>query len=832
MQPGGASADRRRRRRDKMKSQVGAHNAASTKVDGETFEVARCGHKRCASQDGEDIRLTCELMRQEDDLIVFVATVNKVYQEVLHKVPPFMRFILIGMQSTGKSTIVERFLKFPMNIVKEGTGTRCPLYVTVIHDESALDPICELSGDELSTASKGGKLNSTNVFELITRHNLCLDKANRFSAVPLYLVVRSNKVQNMMFVDLPGIVSNVSKGIDNRDDVKEILRSEILKPKAKMLVLLEPKEFATNSIIDFIDQSLGGRGNWVDRATFFMTKFDLRMTDSRTGSKTNAFFREFQDNNLIPFLVVTPTLDTEKLEPDELRVARKRLLAEAESQEKKRFQEWIRGIDDFLQHNSRDEQLLPAFRSRIGFAAGVQHLRTAMLQDTAQCLPDVLRELRSQLKQSEAEQRRLSQQDEYRDPKKLQLMASQVLHVLQEKILCYLDGNLQVARKFEHLLQTLDDELAEEEESEWMDRSLNHHTKKESDVRERIARMDIPEHVQAQVPMLGGKQYQRAMQLFKFVMIDHLPEPQGLRKFVPSATGYLNGGLQRENWEHAIMEIIKVSVKEVIPPSINFFVKHVGSILRRLFSIALADVKEGESFSDMFELLPVQVEKYFHQAYDDMIWDLMEQANSATHIALEPTYSTVNPGLSTFASSQGFSEPSQPDGREETYVKRGSTYVLQRQAKEAETGQSWLATWKGKVAALAAGSGEEAKRHMRQHTTDSQLKKQAFLSEQRTAMITQSETDQILQKSFMYIASLMEFNVQYLEFAFNHHLYEGFKQRLRVDFGYRLTQATQWDTLVEARAADAARLQELTRQIQGLRDSLQQVAHLQKRLCS
>lgn len=61
------------------------------------------------------------LKRNEDQLLAFVAQVNHVYQENLKKDAPFMTFMFCGMQSAGKSTIMERFMNAVLNIVQEGT---------------------------------------------------------------------------------------------------------------------------------------------------------------------------------------------------------------------------------------------------------------------------------------------------------------------------------------------------------------------------------------------------------------------------------------------------------------------------------------------------------------------------------------------------------------------------------------------------------------------------------------------------------------------------------------------------------------------------------------
>jgi hypothetical protein len=55
-----------------------------------------------------------------------------------------------------------------------------------------------------------------------------------------------------------------------------------------------------------------------------------------------------------------------------------------------------------------------------------------------------------------------------------------------------------------------------------------------------------------------------------------------LKEYVTSGAGYLQGGLQRENWERATLAIVKMNSKKC--PGINFFIKHVGSIFSHTIS--------------------------------------------------------------------------------------------------------------------------------------------------------------------------------------------------------------------------------------------------------
>ena len=438
-----------------------------------------------------DGRFAERLAKNEDELLNFVAQVNQVYQEKLKKNAPFMTFVLCGMQSAGKSTLVERFMNAVLNIIQEGTGTRCPLDVTCIHDDSCPEPKCDLSGNELAPDMVGRKLNVQQVFERITQHNRNLANEDRFGTETLRLVFRSKKVQNMRFVDTPGIISNKSTGKDNRSEIKTILQSEMRKENTKLCVLLEPKEFATNPIVDFCDESFGSRDKWIGDAIFLMTKFDKQLQDSRTASKANSFFREFQNNCCFPHLVITPTLPKEDLPPEELFEQRRELLDSADRLEKDRFADWRSGHEMFRQENPGDDELLgDEIQNRIGFNTAKAAMRKIMLEDTATRLPEVLQSLRNELSSCLKEEKTLQEKEKFNDPHTLKEVVMQILWHMEKRILSYLDGDLEAAMKFPETLQTLEEEIDEEEESEWSTRELNHYTEAEDNWRNLIARLE------------------------------------------------------------------------------------------------------------------------------------------------------------------------------------------------------------------------------------------------------------------------------------------------------------------------------------------------------
>lgn len=327
-------------------------------------KVTKTDTSRRTKTDERNSKAVDFLTKNEGMLLDFVVKVDKLYKETLNKPAPFMTFVLVGMQSSGKSTFMERLLNAVLNIVQEGTGTRCPLNVTCICDKNCKSPRADLSGEELE--QEGKDLSVDEVFKMITSHNKSLADQDRLSTKDLTLVYRANNVQNMRFVDTPGIITNRSTGKDNRSDIKGILKAEMAQPNTRLCVLLEATEYSKNPIIDFLDESLDGRKEWIGNATFLMTKFDKHVEDSRTASRANSFFAEFMENSIVPHLVITPTLPVENLPDAELFQARNELLANSNDFERGMFHNWFKKHEEYRQNDASDEYLNEAVKQRVG----------------------------------------------------------------------------------------------------------------------------------------------------------------------------------------------------------------------------------------------------------------------------------------------------------------------------------------------------------------------------------------------------------------------------------------------------------------------------------
>ena len=60
------------------------------------------------------------------------------------------------------------------------------------------------------------------------------------------------------------------------------------------------------------------------------------------------------------------------------------------------------------------------------------------------------------------------------------------------------------------------------------------------------------------------------------------------------------------------------------------------------------DIKQGHELYSTMKLLPPAVESHLKYNFDEMLWNLMVNAATKSHVSLEPVYSTLNPSIPTF----------------------------------------------------------------------------------------------------------------------------------------------------------------------------------------
>lgn len=255
-------------------------------------------------------------------------------------------------------------------------------------------------------------------------------------------------------------------------------------------------------------------------------------------------------------------------------------------------------------------------------------------------------------------------------------------------------------------------------------------------------------------------------------------------------------------------------------PGINFFIKHVGSIFRKLFLVGIFDLKQGSSNTSKYlNLVPPAIETYLITKFDDMVWSLMETAANKTHISLEPMYSSLDPNLPTFHPIED------DDTKSDRYTKIGNGQYEKVKTKKEMREEGFVNFVKTRFENLLSMDEGKAKELLRSEGKKKATEKKNFLPEDRTIMVNDAETDTIILSAFRYTIALHDQVMIYLNFQVNHYLYQQFKENLSTFTRDVLDE--DWKVMIPANLSIDEDIKDLQDKISSLQGSLQDVQRMQ-----
>jgi hypothetical protein len=301
-------------------------------------------------------------------------------------------------------------------------------------------------------------------------------------------------------------------------------------------------------------------------------------------------------------------------------------------------------------------------------------------------------------------------------------------------------------------------------------------------------------------------------------LTESLPDPFELTEHIKNATGYGAGGLQYENWERALVQSVQSTMMELSNPGINYLIKHVGCIVRGLFSLAFYDVKSGGKLSSAFMLIPEATEKFLRKEFDNMLWGLMQEAANKALISLEPMYTTIDPFLPTFQSFDvDFTEI-------RCLVERRQHDEMQYQDHSTV-----LDSIANKIKQIMPSFGEKKfKDGLFNWSKTASEEKKAFLPDKRSSMMNDDECNVVIEQSYKYICALMRFQQPIFKFQVNHYLVNGIKDELGGTFITKLIDKADWSRLVLVDPETAARLNTVEDTIDALSESMKEVQKMHR----
>ena len=178
-----------------------------------------------------------------DKVLLSVADkVNEIYHQFKKdkdtKLISAPRLVLVGAQSSGKSSLVNRIVGFDLTPIGDSMVTRTPVNIRMHYADTPNSATLALSMLIDGVITQIFKItiqaeNKVQNLELFRKKiSDCTDKVTKnkwsVSNIPLYIDIHSNKVQNFSFVDLPGqvAIAKTDEGQSERliEEIEELIK--------------------------------------------------------------------------------------------------------------------------------------------------------------------------------------------------------------------------------------------------------------------------------------------------------------------------------------------------------------------------------------------------------------------------------------------------------------------------------------------------------------------------------------------------------------------------------------------------------------------------------
>ncbi|KAI8907915.1 P-loop containing nucleoside triphosphate hydrolase protein [Gorgonomyces haynaldii] len=247
------------------------HNQESpqtmTTIDSEPVDTDTSGH------------LASRLLQLFKPLIECSKTINTLLSE--SKIPHSLvlklpRIAVVGTESAGKSTVIQRLARRKLFPTGDTITTRMPIVLDLRHTDSDQVSI-KLSKDDgqgMDDVDPDADLEQeikTRTTVMLSQHN---GHAKGVMSKEFRIQVHANDVTNMELMDLPGLVSvaTLSGEPENLPTAtREITESYVKDPNTMVLMIVPGNERSRNSLISTIIQQLGAE----HRTIGVLTKCDL-----------------------------------------------------------------------------------------------------------------------------------------------------------------------------------------------------------------------------------------------------------------------------------------------------------------------------------------------------------------------------------------------------------------------------------------------------------------------------------------------------------------------------------------------------------------------------
>jgi Dynamin family len=500
--------------------------------------------------------------------------------------------VLIGAQGHGKSSVLEAFLGFPINMVGNGGCTKRPVIFNLNNNVDYEQPKVILKRDSILTDF------DQDVVVKLKDLPAQLKKRNVATEGPVFVQFEYKHALNLQLIDMPGLIEE-NQGDLMADEIRMAVE-EWITPPHRIILAVEQCQSADklrlHQLIKPFDPDFA-------RTVFALTHFNDHVRGFTSARDLNRFLQQ-NTHQLQRFFVTLPSL-----------AVRSRFTDVRPFQEKL-WQYVQRDLDDLekLSYNK-------TFVDRVGIVALRKHLLHLTWYRYKALIPKILAQLRAKRAQTKRDIDKVSSELEGLDSSRLRALASKYavdfLQIIEQLLSGTSEGNVSVHG------QTLADEKADHGDAEW-------YTASGSTVAVEAGsdQWDIPYWANR---LYGGQQFERLLREFTAV-VGHAEFPMPSMDDVATAAGMGNlSNAPDHAW--AATDLAQQKVREVLNPLIEQLASRASHLFKRLVSIAQRimesrqQAKEGGQVSNVDDITQYTYFTYHVQnLYDEFVDQVAKQA--------------------------------------------------------------------------------------------------------------------------------------------------------------------------------------------------------------
>jgi len=224
--------------------------------------------KDAEGKDEQD-HINRRLLRQYRQLMEINGELEKMQDDGQKETIPITCMILLGLQSAGKTSVLNVLIKCYAGFCAAGTATRCLVKYYLRHAPGIKRTRYMVDGVE--TDDLGEKLNE------VSEH-IKDTSPTGFSNKPCEVVIEGENVLDLVFIDTPGLCPQNTK---KNDIIKDIIRPVITKEENVFVIVSKAvadigETDQTRNILDSLFKSVK-EPTWFKRSLFLMSGIDLRL---------------------------------------------------------------------------------------------------------------------------------------------------------------------------------------------------------------------------------------------------------------------------------------------------------------------------------------------------------------------------------------------------------------------------------------------------------------------------------------------------------------------------------------------------------------------------